>query len=281
VAEPQVLIPISDLHCGSSVAIAPPEVYGGPDGSVIKTSKISQWYWGKWRASLDWAREIINGDPYIVVVNGDCIDGVHHKTKQLYFHDPGKQCDIFDAVCGRLLKDAAAVWFVKGTESHTFDIEERLGATYSAVPSKMTGAPAWEMLDLEFCGRLLNFKHHCGSSKRGWLESGEPGRVIANEIFNRHRAEWQHADIFFRAHRHVAYWGGDLVNTCCITSAWQWLTRYGHKVVAESIPIASMQLLDFRGVSKTQSPRHHSIVFKPKEAGRAFRSNVQKELQHV
>ena len=71
---------VGDLHCGSTVGLAPP-LFRTDDGQTVQHSPFQAKLWAAW---LDyWQRVSETSGPLVVVINGDLVDGDHHRTPQL------------------------------------------------------------------------------------------------------------------------------------------------------------------------------------------------------
>jgi len=88
---PKIAVVISDLHVGSTVGLWP-EKYVSVEGVPIGQNAIQKWFWSHWLdATRKWIPGVVGNDPYVLIVNGDVVDGIHHKTLQVMTADPADQ----------------------------------------------------------------------------------------------------------------------------------------------------------------------------------------------
>src|SRR5690554_3562020 len=83
---------VSDLHCGSTVAVCPPTLHLD-DGGEYHASDAQRWLWQLWREfweRVERERDRDDADLY-VVYNGDLVDGDHHNTPQIMSRNPVAQ----------------------------------------------------------------------------------------------------------------------------------------------------------------------------------------------
>jgi len=238
---PKLVFEISDTHCGSDVGLRPPEVKL-PNGNVnvIGESLHQQLLWGWWQEAQQWIEDTAAGRPFILLFNGDAIEGVHHGSKELI----AIQEEIHVAIAIQTLKPiadrAATVLMVAGTECHTKSLENviatKIGAREGIAKDKWL---------FTVNGVLNDAAHHMATTKRRWLNSGDLSRVMTNAIANYTVAGMAVPRVYWRAHRHVGGYFSENGYHIAVAGGWQFLTRYGHKVVTESIPSPSIQFMDF------------------------------------
>ena len=72
-----------DLHCGSTVGLCPPEGLELDDGGMYDPSDAQEWLWQCWESAWKKAKSIIGRDKFTLVLNGDLIDGDHHRSSQI------------------------------------------------------------------------------------------------------------------------------------------------------------------------------------------------------
>ena len=255
---PKIVVSISDTHCGSEVGLMPPEVELN-NGNVIGhgNNLVQRFLWETWELGKQWISEATNGRPFILLLNGDMIDGVHHGGKQLIAQLWDEHLAIAETCLRPLVDMADASLMTKGTEVHTLDLEDTLAAKLGCETGK-----AKDKWLFEVNGVLNDAAHHMGTTKRKWLESGEGDRIMANAILNYHHCGQRVPSVFWRAHRHVGGYVNHDDHHFLVCGAWQFLTRYGHKVVCESIPVPSIQFMDF---TNPHFPIHYEKKFYPSQ----------------
>lgn len=260
---PKIAVIVSDLHCGSTVAVAPPEIELSE--VVVKANPFQLWLWECWQHLWgEWVPSVTDGSAFVLVVNGDCIEGVHHHTKQVMHVDEGEHLKIAEAVLKPALEQATKTYLVKGTESHVKNLERVLGSTIRAEPDPATGEHAWDVLPLEIHDCLGHYRHHINTTSRPYLEGSQLSIHLGVERIEAARQGYRAPRYIARAHRHRHGVFSDGQGMSFVTGAWQGLTRYGHKVVPGAIPNPSCIILDWRGKEKGALPAVHEQVYKPK-----------------
>jgi len=256
----KVLLCISDLHVGSTVGLWPKDFVSN-EGNLIGQNKFQEWLWECWQDMQVWAQKVIGKDSFDVVVNGDLVDGIHHRTLQVMTPDVGDQSDAVRQVLGFLAETSNKLFLIKGTECHTRNDEIRIGRALGAVKDPSSGQNAWDNLDLEINGTLYNFAHHISATARSYLEASAHSIMLGNLTHSRARAGKQVPKVMVRAHRHRHGIWDDGNQVSVITGAWQGATRYVHKVVPDAIPQPSAVIFDHRGLSCGDLPLIHRRVY--------------------
>lgn len=256
----KLILVISDLHVGSTVGLWPSNFHSN-EGNPIGQNQFQKWLWKCWMDANQWVSKITKGEPYDIVVNGDIVDGIHHKTLQVMTPDLGDQISAVRHILSGIMKDNTSLHIIKGTESHTLNQEIAVGRALGASKNKANGQHAWDNLDLEMNGKLYNFAHHISATARTYLEASAHSIMLGNLTHARARTKKRVPDVMIRAHRHRHGIWQDGNQISAITGAWQGLTRYGYKVVPDAIPQPSVIIFDARNQDKDELPLIHSRVY--------------------
>ena len=80
--KPARVLVVSDLHCGSTVALCPPG-FDTEEGQTIGLSDWQAWMWDRWRELIGYTKERY-GKLDALVINGDCIDGNHPRSIEIW-----------------------------------------------------------------------------------------------------------------------------------------------------------------------------------------------------
>ena len=81
------VVVISDTHCGCQLGLCPPVVNLDNGGTYVQSS-LQKKLWEMWNEFWDvWIPMVTKGEPYIIVHNGDAIDGVHHNSVTQITHN--------------------------------------------------------------------------------------------------------------------------------------------------------------------------------------------------
>lgn len=248
---------ISDTHCGSNVGLMPPEVYLDK-GNVVTHGKNHHqaWLWENWQRVLKQVYAVVGKDPFALTINGDAIEGIHHKSSEVVATLWEEHLAIATEVFLPITKKASKTYVVKGTECHTMNLENTLAHRLGAETAK----DKWLY---EINGCLVDATHHITTTGRAHLESGQYSIAMANAARQSQRAGHRVPDVYLRGHRHVGGFFCDTHSMMAITGAWQFLTRYGHKVVPDSIPVSTMLLLDWRNKLHGELPTVHQFKAVP------------------
>ena len=167
------------------------------------------------------------------MVNGDLIEGDHHKTMQIVSPDIGDHIEIAKQVLGPLAELADAVMVVRGTECHTGTAEEAIARHLGALVNPDTGTRAADRWEFSVQGVHCVASHHISSTTRDWLRGTALSQTLASEQLSAARSGRASVPrVVFRAHRHVC----DVIQSAGagmvgVTPPWQLLTRFGSKVV--------------------------------------------------
>lgn len=259
----KLILLLSDLHVGSTVGLWPAD-FTSNEGNPIGQNKFQEWLWKCWSDAMEWSKKVVGKDAFDVVLNGDLVDGIHHKTLQVMTPDVGDQTDAVKQVLAPLVERCAKLHIVKGTEIHTRNDEIRLGNALGASKCQETGQRAWDTLDLDCNGTLYNFAHHISATSRSYLEASAHSINLGNISHSRARVGLPVPSVICRAHRHRHGIWDDGNQVSVITGAWQGLTRYGYRVVPDAVPQPSIVIFDHRNLEKGELPLIHRRVYTAK-----------------
>lgn len=258
---PIVLAVNSDIHCGSTLGVCPPEGVRLDDGATYHPSGPQRWLWECWTIYWDRVRrhvEELKADLWCVY-NGDLFEGDHHHTSQIISRNPEPQSYVSDRVFGvpSSLKPAHT-FIVRGTEAHvgpSAATEEAFARSIKAVGDPETKKWSWWHLRMAPHGVLVDFQHH--PSTKGSLPWTRPqaAQRLAFRIWSEHRLrELDAPRIVFRSHLHQFADSGDAYPVrAIVTPAWQLKTAHAHKVAADSIA-------DVGGCVVTIEPNQHYTI---------------------
>jgi hypothetical protein len=237
VAKPEYWLVVSDLHCGSTVALHPPD-FECDEGYKVKHNALTGWIWQQWQGLLPWAKSIAKGGNLNLLVNGDTVEGVHHRTTQVWSADPIDHTRAAIACLAPLAEASERVVVIGGTECHTGNSERNVsrhfaGEHYDVFRETVAGVPMMAL-------------HHMPATSRQWLQANGLGMELANHQLSEGRQGRPLPRVLVMSHRHVYGSFSDGDSVAIATAAWQGLTRYGYKVVrAENVNIGAV-MLEFR-----------------------------------
>ena len=261
----RLLAIVSDIHSGSTVALMPPTLELG-GGNTVVASELQRWFWDCWQDATDWMVKLADTDPFGLVLNGDLIEGNHHRTTEIISPSISDHVECAAKVLEPLTKRAAKVYVTEGTECHVGDTEAALGERLLAEKCPESGRRVFKRLTMDICGVRLVARHHVTTTSRPWLESNGLGMELGSEQLNAVRNGETMPKILCVAHRHV---GGHIQTgdgLCIATPAWQGLTRHGNKVVPASRCKPGIYVLDWRGVPDGHLPIVHRRIYEAPHA---------------
>jgi hypothetical protein len=266
-----IVVVVSDLHVGSTAGLWPPGFTTKPteegkpteynddaatfEGNVIHQNGVQKLLWSGWdHLANEFLPSRLGDDPYILVINGDVIDGVHHRSKEVMSAEEDDHINAAVAVYNHL-PAPALTYVIEGTNAHTKNHEHVFGARIGAVQDPTTRRHAFRWLPLMIHGCPCSFQHHMPTTSRRWLESGGPGRELHNERLSHLRNGFEPLPRFFaRAHRHLGGYWEDADCGIVITGGWQADTRWVRQAVRNATLEPSAVVLDWRGRDEGNLP---------------------------
>lgn len=259
---------VSDLHVGSHVGLLCPGyrtiAATEAERQTVQLNPLQHWLWSCWSDGAERVAEICGNDPYALLLNGDAVEGDHHRTWQIWSRNPDDHVAAAITALHPYSEPAEEVIVISGTECHTGLSEVML--------AKSIGAHVADLACIRIHGTLIEARHHTGATSRVWLESGGPMRDMNNRRLECARKGHEVPQGALYAHRHTGGWADDGYGFAAVTGAWQALTRHGKKVVGHAIPSPTIIVLDWRGLPDGAMPRHHVIRYtaRPDLVGTTF-----------
>lgn len=240
------LVLVSDLHCGSQVGLLKPGVPVGKGNTIEFGDNICQeWLWNTWNLLWEKVFAELHGEPFVLVVNGDATEGIHHHSEEVIASAIDDHTAIATACLEPISKKAVKTFITAGTECHTRGMERVLAQKLKA--AELDAKDEWLIC---VNGTLVEAKHHMPVTGRAYLEAGAMSITLGNARVNRLRAGHECPTVFLRAHRHCGGYFSDGQGLLAVAGGWQFLTRHGHKVVPESVPTPSLILLKWSEKNK-------------------------------
>lgn len=221
------ILVVSDLHCGSTVGLCPPD-FEAEEGQRITLNEWQQWMWGEWCGLFAYAKSRY-GTLDALIVNGDAIDGDHHRTMQVWSKNLGDHLRAAHHALQPLAELARRVYIVLGTESHTGSLEHAL-ANLLGADRQSKQRPAHDRLTLDIDGVRICAVHHMPSTSRAWLRGNALGMELANHRLHAAEVGERMPDVLCLAHRHQFGLYHDHAGAVLSTPSWQGPTRYVYRV---------------------------------------------------
>lgn len=266
---------ISDLHCGCQFGLFPDHPVTIDGGGQYEGSPLQKKVWAWWRLFWDeWVPEVTRGEPYALVINGDTLDGRHHKSTTQISQNLNDQAniarDILEPVVERVGR--GNLYMTRGTEAHvgpSGEDEEKLGESLGAVPDD-TGNHARYELWLRLGGpdgALAHILHHIGTSGSTAYETTALAREYAVSCEEAGRWGLPAPDFVVRSHRHrqneARFPSARGYGISCTTPGWQLKTPFVWRLQG-----ARNSLPQFGGILIRQGDEEHY--------SRAFVRNVSR-----
>lgn len=198
------IVVVGDLHLGSRYAMLPPKVC--LDNLQVVATKLNAEIYKRW---LYFWKEYVpketKGEKYVVVINGDIIDGCHHGSKSQITQILSEQQDIAIDILKAVMKNksATAIYFVAGTPAHSgeqAETEKGIARALDGVPDQQ-GILVRQELWLELAEKYLcNFMHHISTVDSSAAVEKELMLLISEA------GRWNNRipDVVIRSHRHSA-----------------------------------------------------------------------------
>jgi hypothetical protein len=234
------LIVVSDTHCGCKVGLCS----GVPkldDGGQYIPSELQIDIMKRWAEFWDeWVPQATKGEPFAVVMNGDAIDGIHHRAVTQISQNLTDQGRIAYECLSPVVKVCEGRYYhIRGTEAHvgpSGQEEERLAKELGAIPDKDGRYARWELwLELGGSdGGLVHLSHHIGTAGSLAYETSAVHKELEQAFVEAARWGNRPPDCIVRSHRHrnveTRIQTGRGFATACTTAGWQAKTPFVYKI---------------------------------------------------
>lgn len=235
------IIAIGDTHCNSTIGLCRPEGHRLDDGGTYHPSSFQVDLWNLFQDFCQsWIPRVTKGEPWDLVINGDAIDGDHHRTPTIISRNLQDQFrvarDTLSPIVTQCRASGGRYYHVRGTEAHvgpSAQEEERLAEALGAVPDSKGRYSRWR-LKKRLGDHLVMFRHHIGTSSSQAYEGTALTKTQAEQMTNAGLWGRRVAQVDVRAHRHrYAKWekdGRDGHYIVVVLPCWQGLTPFSHKM---------------------------------------------------
>jgi hypothetical protein len=255
-----LLVVLSDLHCGSTKGLLPPG-FVTLEGQEVGQNVFQRFLWECWQKANTFIDQVAGTSRWGLVLNGDLLEGNHHGTREIISPEVADHRKAAMQVLRPLAKQAAKVFVVRGTECHVNNHEVGIGEELHAVKNPETGLHAFDRLTIDIHGVRCVFRHHIATTTRRSLSATALSTQLAEEQLEAVNNGEPLPRVLGCAHRHKPdnYEGDN--GMCFVSPAWQVLTRHGHKVVSPARCKPGVQILDWRGLPHGELPRFHKRYY--------------------
>ena len=244
-----IVVCLGDTHCGSTVGLCPPEGLELDDGGLYEPNKAQRWLWNNWEeawAKIKSVKRKNRKAKLHLILNGDLIDGDHHRTTQIATGLTGvhMRCAMESLRVPLALKPNT-IHVLRGTPSHVGRAggsEEGIARALKAASWPVVGDPDTGMKSsysrvIQVGNTRFDIKHHGRMGRRAHTK-GPYMRWFAQDIFFNHMMDGDDPpDVAIRSHFHQFADSGRIhkIKTRAVAlPAWQLATEYVHRV-AESL----------------------------------------------
>jgi hypothetical protein len=204
---------ISDLHAGCRMGLYPCDTWQDvilDGGKCHKPSRFQMEMWRAWKKFWnEWVPEASRGEDYVLVINGDAMDGRHHNSVTQVTQNMADQKKIAEAILAPILAkpQCKALYWIRGTEAHSGvsgEDEEDLAKMLGAVQNNSKQYSS-DIMWLRLGGPkgcLVHFAHTIGTTGRTHYESSAVMAEIGEMYVEAGRWGNAAADVIVRSHRH-------------------------------------------------------------------------------
>lgn len=250
------VVVVSDTHAGCQLAICPPEVHLD-EGGVYTASALQRKLFELWSHFWDvFVPEATKGEDFVVVHNGDIVDGFHHQAKTLITINLHDQAIIAEELMGPVLANprCRGYYQVRGTEAHvgkSAENEEGIARTLGAIRNNYGKSARWDLRltigDNQGTKKKLHFLHHIGTTGSQAYEATAIHKELVESLIEASRWGEMAPDMIIRSHRH-RYLKTEMAGTRGMISAFATPCWQGKTPFAWKIPGARLSSPQFGGV---------------------------------
>ena len=244
-----IVVCVGDTHCGCTVGLCPPAGLELDDEGLYLPSKAQNWLWNNWEEAWGKVKSVKRKNRKAklhLILNGDLIDGDHHRTTQIATGLTGvhMRCAMESLRVPLALKPNT-IHVLRGTPSHVGRAggsEEGIARALKAASWPVVGDPDTGMKSsysrvIQVGNTRFDIKHHGRMGRRAHTK-GPYMRWFAQDIFFNHMMDGDDPpDVAIRSHFHQFADSGRIhkIKTRAVAlPAWQLATEYVHRV-AESL----------------------------------------------
>jgi len=240
---PRTVICISDPHAGCQLGLYPVgHEVRLTHGGIYQPSALQVKLWAMWREFWDeWVPWFTKREPFILVLNGDLVEGVHHGATSQVTHDVERQRGIAVALLKPVCERAATVYATRGTPAHAGPDacdDEAVAKALGAIPDEKGNHARFELW-LKLHGHLGHFNHHIGTTGSSAYESTAVYKELVEAFVEAGRWGDEPPQFIVRSHRHRAFevrvptqHGHGIA---LVTPGWQLKTPFAYKVAGARV----------------------------------------------
>ena len=262
------LVIVSDLHCGCQLGLCPDRGFELDDGGTYYPSDLQVIVWHWWREFWnDWVPSVVGDEPYAVCVNGDAIEGTHHRVVTPITTNIADQERLaYDVLWPVVQRCDGRYFHVRGTPAHvgpSGQSEERLARMLEAVPDD-TGRHAryelWIRLGGDW-GPLCHVTHHIGTTSTIAYEATALQKELVNAYVECLRWGDEPPRVIVRSHRHRFFMTHVGQAVTLTTPGWQLRTPFTYRKTGAIVgrPQIGGVVLTATGDASNPVQVHHKV----------------------
>jgi len=229
---------IADIHAGCQLGLFPTGmkiVYD--EGGNYYPSKAQKVVWGWWNHFFDvWVPIVTREEPYILVINGDTLEGRHHGTTSQITQNFSDQERIAYEILAPQVDKAKQTYAIRGTSAHVGEAGEREEQLFAKLGVKLdeNGRASRHELWLRIGDAIVHVMHHIGTTGSMAYETTALMKEYAEACAEAARWGQGPPDFVVRAHRHrrasiqVPTSRGN--GECFTLPGWQLKTPFTYKI---------------------------------------------------
>lgn len=237
-AAPRHVVVVSDLHAGCKLGLCPPAGCQLDDGGIYLPSAAQRKVWAMWEEFWgEFVPRATKGERYGVVINGDAVEGTHHRASTPISHNLEDQIALAEKILAPIAERADGnFWAVRGTEAHvgiSAREEEALYRRLGARRDRDGKYCRWELW-LRVGGHLVHFLHHIGTTSSSAHEASAVNAEVSAAYNEAARWGEEPPAVVVRSHRHrfieVRIPTARGFTTSTVTPGWQLKTPFTWKI---------------------------------------------------
>jgi hypothetical protein len=237
-----LIVPLSDFQTGSNYALFPNRNWAGKNGNTHFPNSKQEAIYKQFVLFCEQVKQERKGKRLVVVMNGDAIEGVHHNNVDVCTRDLNDQAKLhielviaFKKAVGWQRGDK--LYYVRGTETHTKDIEDDI-SDHVGAEQFADGSYIADHLCLTINGRELWFVHEGKRAGEGANEGNALRNWLKDIYYDALKAKIKPPDVVYSGHVHQPTYqpfaGNDNMTFHLmhgvILPSWQVKTRFAYRV---------------------------------------------------
>jgi len=201
------LVVFSDPHFGCQSGLCPPDGASLSGGGRYKCSRLQAIVFSWWQEFWnEFVPAATHGEPYIVLSNGDTLEGRHHQATTQFSQNLADQQKLAVRVLRPIIRKAERFYMVRGTEAHVGPDAENEEKLAEQLKAKQTIDGNYSRYDLwlRMGDHLIHALHHIGVTSSTQHETSALNSELSAELVEAAKMHRQPPSVILRAHRHRA-----------------------------------------------------------------------------